>query len=1422
MAFEIVAGLNITKSIQSINAQLKQLENKLSKVNLTGVFNQNKTKNELNKSINSFKNQLKSIQINTKVDTSRIKSDVEKAIKATNTKVTVSADTSVNTSGLKDIDKTITKVKANGATLGETLNNSLSSVVGQTVLINSAINKIISLFHEAVTTVEELDVKITDIAIATNMSRDVIADMLYDYNNMAMQLGTTTANIATSANTWVRQGYNLADTNTLIAESTKLSVLGQLSAENASKNLTTTLKSFNLTANDAVDVVDKLTNLESYAAISSGELADGMAAVASNANRAGIDMDKLLGYIATVKETTGESANAVGRSLNAMFSRMGNIKLAKLDDYEGDGALSNVETVLNGVNIKLRDTNDSFRDFDDVLDEVGNKWNTFTEVQQSAIAKQIAGTQHINDFIALMNNYGNALEYANIASNSSGISDEKFKKYTESIQYSINNIKASFEKLSMNTIDTDFILQLDKVIEDAIVITDKFNLAKGAIVGIGSGLALKGLLTLKNNLANAVTNSKNLLIAVNNLKTGNITELSKNFKNLSISQQNVILSSKQLTAEQAKQILTSNGLSTSEAELRLQTIGLSNAETTATAGTYNFSNALNALKVAVMSNPILVLGTALTAIVSVYSTIQSKQEELNRELKQTIENNKQEIENIDSIIESYSKYAEVTNLTKEDKEELTKIQNNLIDTYGIEADNIDLVNGKYDEQIEKLKDISSEKRKQADLSYTAQTATALKEYDKTNNEVFGISKNDFDDIDKYNSFVDEINKLNNVSLTAKSGNITSFTAFATNAEQSAKNLENVAEIFKKYGLSETETYTKIVAAFEENSKKVDELNTAIANQVNNEVQIKVAEGTINADMSQADIDKLVKDMTVNNNNEKYINALYESIIKEVEKLSNNKPIEITPPVELVASDFDVDNLKSEYKATLSSLSNEFSKNIKSFNEAISDVENGKEISIDTKQNLFDISEEIDLLNDEADLLTTLKTAKKDYINSNIAGYNENIKQLEIEKTNIEKVITANTELRNEAMQGGYDNRLEIERINKALNDEYVKLNSCNDAISVYQYLVNAMGTDSVINDIDTLIKTTDNLINSVTMLSSAYREYNNNGSLSIETALKLIDSGYAEAVTFNNLNGTIQLNISAYKELYKAKIENQIADLKTVEQTNEVIARIKALNNIINNLDSYVTGDTTISAPPTTSSTATTDTKDYYKENAEDNIKALKHQYDTGYIDAVTYYSRLEELNNYYYQNKYQYLDDYQKYEKEVYDGLAKAQKERLEAEKDKITEANSEREKAIELIKSHNELMNAKENKTIRSYSEEKGFEYVQDKESILKSKQTLDKLISEYKANLIDDKIDEIQKMNFDALREAVNKPIDIPTNTDIMKDVQRNIIENIQNNNNNDNSKNVVINIENINTNNAEDFLNELTQIFKEGALNSYIGL
>ena len=53
-------------------------------------------------------------------------------------------------------------------------------------------------------------------------------------------------------------------------------------------------------------------------------------------------MDKLLGYIAVIGETTGEGMSSVGTGLNAIFSRMGNIKLARLKDYQNNGEDLNI------------------------------------------------------------------------------------------------------------------------------------------------------------------------------------------------------------------------------------------------------------------------------------------------------------------------------------------------------------------------------------------------------------------------------------------------------------------------------------------------------------------------------------------------------------------------------------------------------------------------------------------------------------------------------------------------------------------------------------------------------------------------------------------------------------------------------------------------------------------------------------------------------------------------------------------------------------------------------------------------------------------------------------------------------------------------------------------------------------------------
>lgn len=79
---------------------------------------------------------------------------------------------------------------------------------------------------------------------------------------------------------------------------------------------------------------------------------------------------------------------------------------------------------------------------------------------------------------------------------------------------------------------------------------------------------------------------------------------------------------------------------------------------------------------------------------------------------------KEEQESLDDSRQSYEELAQkmqnanlTTDEVKSNKEELSKIQQDLIDKFGLEAEGIDLVNGKYDEQIKKLDQIERQKAK---------------------------------------------------------------------------------------------------------------------------------------------------------------------------------------------------------------------------------------------------------------------------------------------------------------------------------------------------------------------------------------------------------------------------------------------------------------------------------------------------------------------------------------------------------------------------------------------------------------------------------------------------------------------------------------------------------------------------------------
>lgn len=93
-------------------------------------------------------------------------------------------------------------------------------------------------------------------------------------------------------------------------------------------------------------------------------------------------------------------------------------------------------------------------------------------------------------------------------------------------------------------------------------------------------------------------------------------------------------------------------------------------------------------------------------------------------------------------------------------------------------------------------------------------------------------------------------------------------------------------------------------------------------------------------------------------------------------------------------------------------------------------------------------------------------------------------------------------------------------------------------------------------DFTEAMEAVEKLSSSFKTLSNAFKEQAENGSLSIDTILDVIDAGYAAALSIDKETGAVRLNTQVYIALAKAKIQEQIASLQS--RRAEIVAELTA------------------------------------------------------------------------------------------------------------------------------------------------------------------------------------------------------------------------------------------------------------------------
>lgn len=748
-AINVDLKINEEEIVSKLRSSINQLSTGDEPVNVDLKINEESLKSNLTAALTDV-----DIPVNFKVDAEEIESQIRSAIesiKDVNIDVHVNADTlrdsvgsaldtttqteqeinvpNIDRSGLTYMQDALNNVNAAGqrsqgifSSLGSSFREAFSAY-SLANLMQDGLYKITDAGKEALSTVKEFNDLETDLSMATGESRSYTRELIQSYNDLGQELGSVTSDVAKSADSWLRQGRSMSETNQLIKDSMVLSKDAQMSSEDASEVLTATLNGFQMSADQASKVNDILTSIDLESASDAGGIGSALTKVASQANNAGVSLEKTAAMIATVKDVTQASDETIGNAMKSILARMNNIKAGKFVDDNGE-ALNDVEKVLNKIGISMRDNNDQFLDSETILDTVADKWDTFDKKTQRAVSTALGGTYQANSITAMLDNYDKVQRLTDVAYNSEGTAQKKFEdNYLTSLEAKTNALKASLENLATTTVSSDLysgFLDGAKAMADFAANTDILQASLAGLASAGGVYAFQQLINLFrefSNMGQAMDISR-----MTEISTDSFEQLLGLTQGLSESQTRMVLSSTALTEAQRAAVFVNQGMSEAEAQAAVAAMGLTTANEAAAASTFTLSGAMEGMLATLMANPLILVAAGVTAAVTAYSAYKRFIEEAVSSAKSagnTWEENTTSIQdNISRIQELRTALASGT-LTEQEaadaKSELLSIQESLSESYGNQVSGLDLINGSLTEQIALLDQVN-EKQSQSFLN----------------------------------------------------------------------------------------------------------------------------------------------------------------------------------------------------------------------------------------------------------------------------------------------------------------------------------------------------------------------------------------------------------------------------------------------------------------------------------------------------------------------------------------------------------------------------------------------------------------------------------------------------------------------------------------------------------------------------------
>lgn len=358
-------------------------------------------------------------------------------------------------------------------------------------LSSTMVHGFIGALQSAYGYAQNLNKSLTNIQIVTGQSAEQMEQFAIRANKAAKALSASTLAYTDAALIYYQQGLDDSAveerTNTTIK---MMNVTGQ-SAEEVSSYMTAIWNNFDNGTNSLEYYADAITALGAATASSSEEIADGLQKFAAIADTVGLSYEYATSALATVVAETRQSADVIGTSFKTIFARMQGLSLGETLDDGVD--LNKYSIALQTIGVNVLDANGNLRQMDDILDDLGARWESLTEAQRVATAEAVGGMRQYANFMALMDNWSEVQKNITIAANSEGTLQEQADIYAQSWEGAKKRLQASLQGIYHDIIDDKtFISMTDNISK----VVDGIN---GLIKGLGGVRGI--LLTVANIFA---------------------------------------------------------------------------------------------------------------------------------------------------------------------------------------------------------------------------------------------------------------------------------------------------------------------------------------------------------------------------------------------------------------------------------------------------------------------------------------------------------------------------------------------------------------------------------------------------------------------------------------------------------------------------------------------------------------------------------------------------------------------------------------------------------------------------------------------------------------------------------------------------------------------------------------------------------